>query len=337
MKKDRGTVLLLCSSKTGEPSPCLLTLRRENRPLVFFDVSFDFKKSFKEQVNETLNSNFDSDRNHVYVGQTTSILKQIGLKDLPMLMTKGHLRDINHDKVSGTTKYHGISEETINKLPYMLDYPAIIFDSVSDKNSDAICILSQMTDDDGLPIMVVIKPDGKGKYNNVSIDSNFILTMFGKDNPQGFLNLLESNKDNVLYINQKRTQEMTKAARLYLPAGLAKLRFDTIIHKSKNVVNASNENLTNSSFSFASQEDIDNALADFEAHYGEMYRNLIKEYGAIEKGMQPRVNDVEVPRKSVDKRFVSRHARTIAEAGGMSEELHGEFEKWLLMVICPMT
>lgn len=65
-------------------------------------------------------------------------------------------------------------------------------------------------------------------------------------------------------------------------------------------------------------------------YYNQRYAELLEQYGTIEKGMQPRVNDVEVPRKSADGRYVSRHARTIAEAGGMSEELHSEFEKMVV-------
>lgn len=196
----------------------------------------DDTKSFAERVRETLNGSVD--RNHVYIGKTTSILKQIGLNpDLPMFITRGHLRDMCHDKVKGETKYHGLSEESvINDLPHILNYPAIVFDSFSENNKGAICLLSERTDSDGLPLLVVIKPDGRGRYNNVTISSNFVLSMYGKDNPQGFINQLASNSKNVIYMDEKRTRDVLKAARLYLPAELSKLKFNTIIHKSNNIV-----------------------------------------------------------------------------------------------------
>ena len=77
------------------------------------------------------------------------------------------------------------------------------------------------------------------------------------------------------------------------------------------------------------ENEAEKALAFMEKNYGEMYRNLIKEHGKINPGESPRI-DVEVPKKSADGRYVSRHARTIAEAGGMSEELHSEFEKMIV-------
>lgn len=197
-------------------------------------VQYDVEKSFEQQVHEILTGKID--RNHIYVGRTTSILRQLGLNDLPMLITSGHIRDINHEKVEGISKYHGLDEKIIKRLPEILENPAIVFDSISKENPDAVCILSSIVDDE-LPIMVVIKPDGEGRYNNVRVSSNFILSMYGRDKPQGFLNAIGRNSDNILYINKIKTQEMIKAARLQLPAELNNLKSNVIIHKSKNVVN----------------------------------------------------------------------------------------------------
>lgn len=204
-------------------------------------IRYSVEKSFSEQVNDVLNGK-NRNRNHIYVGKTPSILKQVGLNDKPMLITEGHIKDIHHKKVNGISKYHGLSEETIVKLPYILDNPAIIFDSFSENNSDAICVLSEITDEDGLPILVVIKPDGTGLYNGVHIESNFVLTMFGKDNPQGFLNSIGNHIDSVLFVNKIRTQDLLRVGRLQLPSSFSKLKFNTIIHKSKNVVNSFSEN-----------------------------------------------------------------------------------------------
>lgn len=199
-------------------------------------VRYSVKETFAKQVDDTLNKNVD-DRNHVYVSETTEIMKKAGFNDKPMLITRGHLRDIHHEKVKGITKYHGMSEETINKLPEILKHPAMIFDSLSDKNSDAVCMLSEVTDSEGLPILVAVKPDGKGRYNNVTVDSNFILSAYGKNGAQWLMDKLGQNRDKIIFADKKRTQDMLNAARLYLPAGLSNLEYDTIIHQSKNIVN----------------------------------------------------------------------------------------------------
>lgn len=208
-----------------------------NEKAVFAEdgVSFSMNKSFEEQVHDVLNGK-EYGNNHVYVGETTSILKQLGLNDKPMLITAGHLKDINHEKVPGISKYHGLPEETINKLPHILNHPAIVFDSFSKNNPDAVCILSEISDKDKLPVLVAIKPDGQGRYNDVRIDTNFILSMYGRNNPQGFLNDIANHKDKILYADKKRTQELLRGNRLQLPKSFSNLKFNTIIHESNNIV-----------------------------------------------------------------------------------------------------
>ncbi|MBR5518091.1 MAG: hypothetical protein IKV86_03595 [Clostridia bacterium] len=86
----------------------------------------------------------------------------------------------------------------------------------------------------------------------------------------------------------------------------------------------------NEQYSFASQNDIDSAVADFEAHYGEMYRNMIDKYGAIKPGEIPQVEDVKVPKKSGKGQYVSNYARTMAETKAFSDAMQGEFEKMVV-------
>ncbi len=86
----------------------------------------------------------------------------------------------------------------------------------------------------------------------------------------------------------------------------------------------------NEQYSFASQNDIDSAVADFEAHYGEMYRGLIDRYKTIKPGEIPQVEDVRVPRKTGKREYVSNYARTMAETKVFSEAMQGEFEKMVV-------
>lgn len=197
-----------------------------------------FERSFSEQVSETLSKNTNlNDRNHIFVCKTTSILRQCGLPDLPILITKGHIRDMNHEEVEGVSKYHGLSEPEINKIPYILENPAMVFETISDKNTDAVCILSNVLDSKDRPILITIKPNGEGRYNEIKVDSNFLLSAYGRNNAQRYLEQIGKKSENVIYINKKRTQDMLKAARLQLPAELSNLRSDIIIHKIDNNVN----------------------------------------------------------------------------------------------------
>lgn len=211
----------------------------------------EIREIFKEQVIDAIHNPNKTDGNNVLVGYTTSILKQLGLNDRLMCMTKGHVRDINTPEDGIHSEYHGLTEQEIyDMLPTILEYPAIVFDSISKQNPNAVCILSEKTTKSGLPVIVAINPDGKGRYNDVRIISNFVLSTYGRNNPMGFLNELSKNSGKVLYINEfrtkklleviygknKRTKEEFKGARLQLPAGLNNLRFNYILHKSENVV-----------------------------------------------------------------------------------------------------
>ena len=200
------------------------------------DVRFNLSgEPFDKQVDKIL-SEKTSDGNHAYIGETTSILKQIGLDDLPMLITKGHIRDRHHEKVDGQSKYHGLSETIIKKIPHMLNYPALIFDSL--KYDNRVCILTNELDFNEKPIVIAIKPNGDGKFNDVKVESNFVLTAYGKDGAQVLIDDLNNNIDNVLFVNKIKTQELIKGARLQLPARLNNLKSNYIILKSNAVVKA---------------------------------------------------------------------------------------------------
>ena len=76
----------------------------------------------------------------------------------------------------------------------------MIMDSISKKNS--ILIVTSETYKDGLPIMVSVTPNGKGRYELEEVDSNFIKSVYGRNNfPNFFRKVVES--DNLLYCNKK--------------------------------------------------------------------------------------------------------------------------------------
>lgn len=64
-------------------------------------------------------------------------------------------------------------------------------------------------------------------------------------------------------------------------------------------------------------------------YYNQRYAELLEQYGAVQKGMQPRI-DVKVPKKSSKNQYVSNFARTFAESGIMPSEMQGDFEKMVV-------
>lgn len=154
--------------------------------------------------------------------------------------------------------------------------------------------------------------------------------MYGKNNPQQYLNAIAKNINNVLFVNKIKTQEMVKAARLQLPAGISNLKSNYIIHKSKNIVNnelysKSPKPSTTSTISdieppdFESMADMALPTLKLKEEVQKKLDAYVEKYGEMEKGAEA-VRDVTLPKKTSDKKFVRRNTRTIAEAEAITDE-----------------
>lgn len=210
------------------------------------DIRFSFKDSFEDQVDGAIARTLDRN-NHVYVGETPQILKDVGLHELPMLMTQKHIREINAPKNPRNAKNHGIDKAIIKKIPYYLEQPVAIMDSLSTTSQPSVIVLTEELDGDGNPIIVALKPNGKG-FIDVEVESNFILTVFGKDNFANYW-MNHVNEKTFLFIDNKKSkalfrkvqhhslQSSNKKMQQQLLQSLNSFALDTIIRKSNNVVN----------------------------------------------------------------------------------------------------
>ena len=75
----------------------------------------------------------------------------------------------------------------------------------SSTNAGELVIVTSEVDSDKNPIVVIVNPNGKGQYNGVTLDSNFIKSMYGKDGINSFVQ--EGVKNNrVLYLDNKKNR-----------------------------------------------------------------------------------------------------------------------------------
>ena len=101
-------------------------------------ISGDLRYSvgdFSEQVDKALNGEWNQ-YNALYVGETSPLMEKLGLKQLPVLMTSKHLRDIVAEKRSGNTRYHGLTVDQVKSLGGILSDPAMVLDSA--QRNDAV-------------------------------------------------------------------------------------------------------------------------------------------------------------------------------------------------------
>ena len=210
------------------------------------------EKTFSEQVDEVLGGKMPF-YSALKVSDTPEILLSVGCKQLPMLYTQKHLKNaIKPKDKKGHT--HGLDINQIKRLDQLISNPLMIIDSISKKNS--ILIVTSETDKEGLPVMVSVTPNGKGRYELEEVDSNFITSVYGRNNfPDFFRKLVES--DNLLYCN-KKSQEMFERWGEQYSELTNNLSFDIIIHQSRNIVNENTaektENLDSQKLDDSAQE-----------------------------------------------------------------------------------
>ena len=192
------------------------------------------EKSFAEQVDDVLAGNANR-YNDLKVCDTPQILLDVGCEQLPMFYTKRHLHDALKPKgnTGESIHYHGLNAEQIKKMPMLLENPVIIYDSLS--RNDSIIIVTSELDNEKMPIIAAIKPNGKAKYDLELVESNFVMSFHGRNNFENQINrAVEQNK--VLYYNKEKSQELFSVLGLQLSKGLNILDSNIIIQQSRNIV-----------------------------------------------------------------------------------------------------
>ena len=197
------------------------------------DYAKSYEKTFAEQVDEVLAGTFDR-FNALKVCDTPQILLDVGCKQLPILYTQKHLKDAVHEKSKENPHWHGLTVEQVKQIPELLENPAILMDSLN--NDGSLVAVLPMLDNDGNPLFATIKPNGFGTYEYELVDSNFMLSVYGKENgfEQYIKNAIADNK--ILYWNKEKSQEI-QCAELLMVQGLDILDSDKILHQSNSLVN----------------------------------------------------------------------------------------------------
>ena len=142
-------------------------------------------KEFKEQI-DLMQQNKIPSWNAIRVrSKTPQVLIDIGLDDLPMLITQRHLKN----NLESENDDHAIDEEVLLQIPFALENPEYILKSKTKVNS--VVVVTSLLNKNGDPIVISIDKDGKGIYNNIEIKSNFITSIYGRKNFDKFINSSE--------------------------------------------------------------------------------------------------------------------------------------------------
>lgn len=227
----------ISKNSNSEVSPTL----SENEP-----ISTD--KTFAEQVDDVISGKIDRFSGNLKVCNTPQILLDVGCSQLPMFYTRNHLKKAILPK-DRKKHQHGLTVEQIKKIPDELISPAIIMDSLT-QNDSIIVVLSDI-DSENNPVIASIKPNGQGFYELEMQESNFITSIYGRENFKEFINRAINN-NKILFIDKQKSQELFSVLGLEFSKGLNSLDFDTIIHQSRNIVN---ENIVEEKYTSTQSEE----------------------------------------------------------------------------------
>lgn len=189
------------------------------------------EKTFAEQVNEALSGKLPF-YTSLKVCDTPQILIDVGCEQLPMLYTQKHLKNAILPPDERNHR-HGLEIEQIKRLPELLSYPVMIIDSPNRK--DSIIVVTSEVDKSDNPIIASIKPNGKGRYEVENVSSNFITSVYGRNNfPEFFRRIVQS--DNLLFCDKQKSQAMFERWGEQYSELTNNLDSNIIIHQSRNIV-----------------------------------------------------------------------------------------------------
>lgn len=136
-------------------------------------------KEFKEQI-DLMQQNKIPSWNAIRVrSKTPQVLIDIGLDDLPMLITQDAVKKVTIGK-------HDIPIDLLLKIPEALENPEYILKSKTHPK-DSVVVVTSLIDPHGNPVVVAIRKNSDGNFNGIIIKSNFIRSIYGKEKINNFI------------------------------------------------------------------------------------------------------------------------------------------------------
>ena len=151
------------------------------------DIRYSISVDLDNQIENFLNDTVPKDYTHVYLGETTKALKELGWNDLPMLMTNQHVYSvINEKKDKGARykkirNYHNLGKEKFMQVLEDIERPWMIIKSNNKENNADLVMVSSVVDKNGNVVIAAVKPNGVGRKKTATLDANIMLSMYGKE------------------------------------------------------------------------------------------------------------------------------------------------------------
>lgn len=179
--------------------------------------------TLEERIQDALEH--PKEQSHIYIQDTPKSLQEIlGIGDLPMLMTSNHIYSVvktaEEAKREGNFRknvnYHGLGTERLIRAMEALEDPVLIAKSTTDPESLDLAVFTEILDQKNAPVMAAVRIAGKGEIGGTYIDTNFILSAYGKENASNYIKKA-MNSGRILYVNQMKSQQLQVDPRVQYP------------------------------------------------------------------------------------------------------------------------
>lgn len=193
--------------------------------------------SFEEDLDRFLRDpDWRPSRNALFVCDTPACMVMLGMRQLPIYVTRSHVANMMHEKSDRNAHWHGLSEDDLLLLPSSMASPAMIIDSLrTSHRGDVVVLLLDQTDLDDLPLIAAIRPNGSSTYDFELRESNHMLSAYGRNGIEGFIGNAR-DQGAILYIDEEKTRDLESQTQLRLLQGLEGLPLNRIIHQSSSII-----------------------------------------------------------------------------------------------------
>lgn len=267
--------------------------------------------TFSEQIDKYVENKLPSG-DFLYLGETPTILKKIGLNNEEMVLKQGKLKSIIKESSDGTDQMHGLPIETIKKIPEAIANPLNVLQSSS--NKDSIVVITDLADTNERPIIASIEVNYNGQIGNIDFLSNRLTSAYGKNNYDRFMKT-EIAKGNLLYDIDEGIIKELPTTRLQLPKGISS-SVDTnnnisTINNSISQNNNSVKNTTTNNYMQKKQNnsneletgEINNVINETRSSQNiqnSVEKNNIKEYNNLQLGETKNINTNDLSQLAKD-------------------------------------
>ena len=135
---------------------------------------YDYSKPFSKQIDDYLQGKIPP-RDTLLVGGTPEVFQKIGFNALPITINQTH---VDYALNGSKDADHALGAALLKQLPQALENPVAVFDM--QRNDGRVTVLLDMLHN-GKKVIVPIEIDGYGKQNGILIDSNAVVSMYGKN------------------------------------------------------------------------------------------------------------------------------------------------------------